>query len=200
MRWDDLFNDLEGQLERELTAEEADLRAEEERLRLARLGIRDRLMSVHAAAAAGTGDSTVRLQLRDSSLVTVTPSTFGRDWFTGDLIHSGAHTSPCVVPLSGIASVIFSREQVYRSLAVVDAAAERSLSARLGLGFVLRDLCRRRIAVELRLTTGIIYGTLDRVGRDHCDLAVHDAGGIRRESVVTEFRLVPFTEVLLVRL
>jgi hypothetical protein len=200
MRWDDLFNDLEGQLERELSAEEADLRAEEERLRLARLGIRDRLMSAHAAAAAGTADPTVRLQLRDSSLVTVTPSTFGRDWFTGDLIHSGAHISPCVVPLGGIASVIFSREQVYRSLAVVDAAAERSLSARLGLGFVLRDLCRRRIAVELRLTTGTIHGTLDRVGRDHCDLAVHDAGGIRRESVVTEFRLVPFTEVLLVRL
>jgi len=198
MRWDDLFNDLEGQLERDLTAEEADLRAEEERLRLARLGIRDRLMSVHAAA--GAIDTTVHLVLKDSSLVAVTPSTFGRDWFTGELEHSDSRSFPCVVPLSGIATVVFSREQVHRSLAAVEGDAERSLSARLGLGFVLRDLCRRRTPVELRLSSGTVSGTLDRVGRDHCDLAVHDAGGIRRESLVTEFRLVPFNEVLLVRL
>jgi hypothetical protein len=151
MRWDDLFNDLEGQLERELTAEEADLRAEEERLRLARLGIRDRLMSVHAA---GVADHAVRLVLRDSSLVTVTPSTFGRDWFTAELAHAGQRATECVVPLGAISSVIFSREQVYRSLTAVDSEADRSLSARLGLGFVLRDLCRRRTPVELRLPSG----------------------------------------------
>jgi hypothetical protein len=198
MRWDDLFNDLEGQLERELTAEEADLRAEEERLRLARLAIRDRLMSVHAAA--DDGERALRLVLRDSSIIMVTPSTFGRDWFTGELAHTGSHNTECVVPLGGISSVVMSREQVYRSLTAADSEADRSLSARLGLGFVLRDLCRRRTPVELRLTFGTVHGTLDRVGRDHCDLAVHDAGGIRREALVTEFRLIPFSEILLVRL
>ena len=42
MRWDNLFDDLESQLEQELDAEDIDLLAEEERLRLGRLGLRDR--------------------------------------------------------------------------------------------------------------------------------------------------------------
>jgi hypothetical protein len=209
MRWDDLFNDLEGQLERELSDEEADIRAEEERLRLARLGIRERLMSVSATGSRGSGasspnppaaDVSIQLVLRDASHVVVSPTTFGRDWFTGEVIDTSRRASPCVVPLDGIASVIFTREQVYRSLDEADQGAERSLSARLGLGFVLRDLCRRRTPLDFRLTTGTLHGTIDRVGRDHCDLAVHDAGGVRRESSVTGFRLVPFSELLLVRL
>lgn len=40
MRWEHLFDDLETQLERELTAEELDLEVEEERLRLGRLSLR----------------------------------------------------------------------------------------------------------------------------------------------------------------
>ncbi len=49
MRWDHLFDDLEGQLERELTAEEQDLGIEEERLRLGRLSVRDRVAALHEA-------------------------------------------------------------------------------------------------------------------------------------------------------
>ena len=49
MRWDRLFDDIESQLERELSAEELDLAAEEERVRLARLGMRDRLVALRAA-------------------------------------------------------------------------------------------------------------------------------------------------------
>ena len=44
-----LFDDLEGQLERELTAEEQDLGIEEERLRLGRLSVRDRIAALHEA-------------------------------------------------------------------------------------------------------------------------------------------------------
>ena len=46
MRWDNLFDDLESQLEQGLTAEELDLKAEEERLRLGRLGLRDRIVAI----------------------------------------------------------------------------------------------------------------------------------------------------------
>jgi len=46
MRWDSLFDDLESQLEQELGAEEGDLLAEEERLRLGRLTLRDRLVAM----------------------------------------------------------------------------------------------------------------------------------------------------------
>jgi len=46
MRWDNLFDDLESQLELELGAEDLDLVAEEERLRLGRLALRDRLVAL----------------------------------------------------------------------------------------------------------------------------------------------------------
>lgn len=48
MRGDNLFSDLESQLEFGLTAEEDDLQAEGERLRIGRLGIRDRIMAMVA--------------------------------------------------------------------------------------------------------------------------------------------------------
>ncbi|MDI1335854.1 MAG: hypothetical protein PSU94_06675, partial [Lacunisphaera sp.] len=51
MRWEHLFDDLESQLEQELTAEELDLEGEEERLRLGRLSVRDRLVALASVAA-----------------------------------------------------------------------------------------------------------------------------------------------------
>lgn len=198
MRWDDLFADLESQLEQKLSADEVDFRAEEERLRLARLGLRDRLASVHRAASAGV-EATVRLVLRTGAVVVVTPSSFGRDWMAGEITDGTQHPPFGIIPMDAIGSVVLTRDQVYASLdAVEPAETSHALSARLGLGFVLRDLCRRRQPLELRLASGIIHGTLDRVGRDHCDLAVHDAGSVRREADVTEFRIVRFSELLLV--
>ena len=61
MRWDHLFDDLESQLEQELGAEEADLLAEEERLRLGRLALRDRFRALLARAP----EVPVRLTLTD---------------------------------------------------------------------------------------------------------------------------------------
>ena len=64
---------------------------------------------------------------------------------------------------------------------------------------MLRDLCRRRAAVDL--VTGAIrtHGTIDRVGRDQLDLAEHEPGVPRRDAAVTRIRIVPLGEVLLVR-
>lgn len=200
MRWEDLFTDLEGQLESEFSSEEADLRAEEERLRLARLGVRDRLLAVHTAGPELT-DRVLRVNLRDGTRLAVTPSTFGRDWFVADLHGESRRERPCIVPLEAIATVSFTPAQVYASLDAPPPDDKRqTLAARLGLGFLLRDLCRRRVPVQLQLIGLTVAGTLDRVGRDHCDLAVHDAGGVRRESAITEFRMVRFGEILLVRL
>ena len=201
MRWDNLFDDLESQLEQELSAEEIDLRAEEERLRLARLGLRDRLFLLSGQNRASVGDSSLRLALADGSRVTVAPSSFGRDWFAGELIEESGRRPQCVVAIEGIASVILTRPQVVDSLG--DGGAEespQSLSARLGLPFVLRDLCRRRQPVELILRDGRMHGTIDRVGRDHLDLAVHEPGRPRREAEVTEYRMVRLGQLVLVRL
>ncbi|TFD04957.1 hypothetical protein [Cryobacterium sp. TMT1-66-1] len=53
MRWDNLFDDLEGQLERELHAEATDLRLQEERTRLEKLSLRTRLSNVVRSAGPG---------------------------------------------------------------------------------------------------------------------------------------------------
>ena len=52
----------------------------------------------------------------------------------------------------------------------------------------------------LELGSGIIHGTIDRVGRDHLDIAVHERGTPRRESEVRQHRVVPLAQLRLVRL
>jgi hypothetical protein len=197
MRWDNLFDDLESQLEHEITAEEIDLQAEEERLRLARISLRDRLVAI----AAGAGEPHIRLVLIGGSTITVRPGTFGKDWLSADVVDESQRHAQCIVPIAAIAGLMLGREEVAQSLTSSGIeSASPGISARLGLGFVLRDLCRRRKAVELRLVEGALHGTIDRVGRDHVDLAVHEPGSPRRETAVMHYRVVPFAQILLVRL
>lgn len=196
MRWDKLFDDLEGQLEQELSAEELDLRAEEERLRLGRLTIRDRL----AAMTHAEPRSSVRLYLADGSALAVRPVTIGRDWLSGEILDGAARTAQCVIPIFAVASLAIARDHLAASLATEPAdSAKTTLPARLSLAFVLRDLCRRRAQVEVRTTAGSLHGTIDRVGRDHLDLAMHAVGEPRRDASVSQCRLVPFTQIVLVR-
>lgn len=196
MRWDNLFEDLEGQLEQELSAEELDVRTEEERLRLARLLLRDRLFAVHTA----TPDEAVGLVLTDGSALRLRPRTFGRDWVSGDLLAGAPRGAQGVVPIAAIGSLLLERNQVAASLGVtIDSASAGTLAARLSLAFVLRDLCRRRAPLDLRTPVGVVHGTLDRVGRDHIDLAEHAPGEPRRDSAVARVRLIPLGQVLLVQ-
>jgi hypothetical protein len=198
MRWDRLFDDLEGQLEQELSAEELDERAEEERLRLGRLSLRDRILALHEANGADAAFA-VTVVLVGGDLVTVRPTTFGRDWIAAVVV-GGARSAHVIVPLEAIAGLILSRTQTEQSLAPPSGeAGERSLAARLTLTFVLRDLCRRRAAVQLCTASGELRGTIDRVGRDHLDLAVHDTAEPRRSRAVAQYRVVPFAQLLFVR-
>lgn len=199
MRWDNLFDDLESQLEQELTAEEVDLRAEEERLRLARLGIRDRLRSLHSHDG-DPGTRPLRLLLSDGSRVAIHPATFGRDWLAGELVEESGRRPQCILPLDAIDGVILDRPQVSISLEPLAEESSGALSARLGLTFVLRDLCRRRAAVSVRLRGQRLHGTIDRVGRDHFDLAEHEPNQPRRDSLVNEYRIVRLTDLVLLRL
>lgn len=196
MRWDQLFDDLEGQLERELTAEEVDLEAEEERLRLGRLSVRDRLLALQEA-----GEPAISLLLLGGVRVSLRPVTFGRDWFSADLLDGSSRRAQCVVPLASVAGMTLNREQVAASLHPQDSGdGHPSLSSRLGLSFVLRDLCRRRRPVDLVLADTALHGTIDRVGRDHLDLAVHESGVVRREAAVMEYRVIAFAAIAYVRI
>ncbi len=204
MRWDKLFDDLESQLEQELSAEELDVEAEEERLRLGRLSVRDRLVALHQSAGRGS-EYRIVVTLGSGIRLTVHPVTFGRDWFSADVLADDGATprtlAQCILPLAAITGISLAADQIAPSL-VPDARPDGhpSLSSRLGLTFVLRDLCRRRRPLDVVLAHGELHGTLDRVGRDHLDVAVHERGAVRRETAVREYRLIPLAGVQLLRL
>ncbi|PJJ71266.1 hypothetical protein CLV46_0808 [Diaminobutyricimonas aerilata] len=195
MRWNNLFDDLESQLEQELGAEQLDVAAEEERLRLSRLTVRERLIALHRTRP---GDP-VRVELRDGTVLDAVPTAFGRDWMAVDVRTEGVHRAAGVLPLAAVRTLTLTRAQIPDTL-VAGAADEpaSALSARLGLPFVLRDLCRRRAAVAVALPGATLRGTIDRVGRDHVDLALHDPAEPRRESAVQGYRIVAFDQLLLV--
>ncbi|RIJ52499.1 hypothetical protein DZG00_04685 [Clavibacter lycopersici] len=201
MRWENLFDDLEGQWETARLAEERDQRAEEERVRVARTVMRDRLRALTASGQARA----LRLSLSDGTWIDLRAKVLGRDWMSGDLVVPGEEEASreeraCILPLASIHAIALDREQVRSSLAPVsELPPERGIVDRIGLPFVLRDLCRRRARVELRLQDTVVGGTLDRVARDHVDVAVHEAGLPRRESAVSGYRLVPLAGIVLVR-
>ncbi|WP_022881599.1 hypothetical protein [Gryllotalpicola ginsengisoli] len=184
MRFDKLFEDLEGQLETELAAQGAAREAEEERLRLARLTLRERLSTL---AGLGSG---IRAQLVDGSVLSLTPGTVGKDWFSADLADAGA----CIVRLDAVTALSLTLEQARASSERMppSGAAREALAARIGVGVPLRDLARRRVPVDVfALGHAVpVHGTIDRVGADHLELAVHERGAARRARAVTELRLI----------
>lgn len=187
MRWDELFADLEGQLEQGLGAEEREAELEEARLRVGRASLRDRIA---ALSADGQG---LRVRLVDGSQVELVPRTVGRDWASGDLVGS---TAQAVLPLQAVAALLPTADQLARSLEPVSLGA---VTDRIGLAFVLRDLARRRRMLQLTTLGGVLSGTVDRVGKDHLDLAVHPVDGWRRASAVTRVEVLALSQVLLVR-
>ncbi len=197
MRWNNLFDDLESQLEHELNADEIDLRAEEERLRLGRLSLRDRVMSIHESF--GGRDYSLRVEVGGSPM-RVSPTGFGKDWLSGTLVDESSRPPHVILPLRWVGSVVVDRPQLAASLIEPTGTAAGRLADRLGIAFVLRDFGRRRCALDAVTAAGTFHGTIDRVGRDHFDLAVHEVGLPRRESAVAQYRLIPIDQLQLVRL
>jgi hypothetical protein len=196
MRWDNLFDDLESQLEQELGAEDIDLLAEEERLRLGRLGLRERLRAMMPASSA---NEPIRVLLVDGSGISIAIGAVGRDWIAGELVGEGHRMPSCVIPIAAVSACLPTSLQTTASLDGGADAGVGALAGRLGLPFVLRDLCRRRAALHVRTHRDLLHGTIDRVGRDHLDLAEHEPGVARRERAVRAIRLLPLAELVLVR-
>lgn len=202
MRWDELFADLEGQLATALDRESAGLDLEEERLRLARLSMRERLVALGSGARSG-----LAMQLRNGETLHLLVRSSGRDWLAGTIARSPASAETdlakqrsVVVPDWAIATIALDPAAVPESISVPGAEQlSETLAARLGLAFVLRELCRRRVLVELDTLVGQLIGTIDRVGRDHLDLAEHEPGVPRRASAVRRIRIVAFSALLAVR-
>lgn len=191
MRWERFFEDLEDQLDSEWEAERAALDTEAERLRLSRVPLRERLVAL------GRGTRPVSVQLSDGDTIVGRIVRVGADWF--GVATDGEGDGVAVVPLSAVVGIGAPADAVLAS--VRDADGGPALAQRMTLGFVLRDLVRRRVPVTVQLVGGrMLSGTVDRAGADHLDLALHEPGAPRRAENVTGYRLVPFAAVAAVRL
>ena len=193
VRWDDLFDDLASELQGGLDAEAGRRAIADERLRVGRLTVRERLI-----ALAESGERPVSLQMSDGSIVAVRPKAFGSDWLSAELLAESGRARVCIVPTAGIASLVLDAEQLVASLREPLGSRPGDLSGRLGLSFALRDLGRRRQQCEFVVTTGTIVGTIDRVARDHVDVAVHERGVARRARDVVAYRIIPLSDLRLV--
>lgn len=190
VRWNRFFEDLEDQLDSEWEAERAALDTEAERLRLSRVALRERLVAL-------VGDPRpVTLHLIDAGPVVGTIDRVGADWVASVGTDGTAAT---VVPLHAVAQIALAPDAVLASVREADAGP--ALGQRMGFGFVLRDLVRRRVEVAVHLAGGqVLAGTIDRAGADHLDVALHEPGSPRRAANVVGFRVVPFAAVRAVRL
>lgn len=81
-----------------------------------------------------------------------------------------------------------------------DVAEPGRVWARLGLRSALRAIVRDRAVVSVS-TRGAppVSGTLDRVGADHVDLALHPVDDVRRAGAVRGVRTIPLAALLGVR-
>lgn len=186
MRWDGLFADLEAQvdaLERLERAAEVDERTRGE---IGTLTVHDRLR-----AAVG---ATLRVQARGGCALRGVVARVGPDW----LLLDEGHGREVVVRSAAIIAV--------RGLPRVSAVPGSAgvVESRLGLRHVLRGIARDRSPVRLHLADGTTDGatvdaTIDRVGGDFVEVAVHAAGEARRRQEVREVELVPLDALVAVR-
>ncbi len=180
MRWDRLFDDLEAQASAEWEAERAALASESERVRLSRVSLRDRLLVLRDAQAQ------VRVQLSGGAGVEGRIVAVGADWLAVDR----GQSSVSIVPLGGVTGLRMAHADLLHS---ASGRVGQALRERMDLGFLLRDLARRRVPVLVELVADdALTGTVDRAGADHFDLAIHDLDVPRHPSAVTGFRMVPF--------
>lgn len=192
MRFELLFDDLDAQLDAELAAGAAHERAEEARLRAARSTLRDRLDALAATATA------VRVRLAGGVTLELVPAEVGRDWLAAELPNG----LEAIVPLASVIGVTLGAGELRASRERMPAAHRGGeLATKLGIGVVLRNLARRRVPVDVigPLEGSPLHGTIDRVGADHFDLAVHERGAARRETSVREYGIVALGAVAMLR-
>lgn len=185
MRWSRLFDDLEAQL---LRLERVELEAEvSERAR----SERGQVAMAHALAADCGRE--ISLDLLGVGRVMGVLRDVGQDWCVLESPTQGPRRSravllalPAVQSVTGLTSFVDQREGVSQR--------------RFGMRSALRALSRDRVQVRIHLTGGgTVQGTIDRVGRDHCDVAEHADDAPRRGRDVRATHTVPLWAVAAVR-
>lgn len=180
MRWNDLFADLEAQLlfgQWEAVEQDA---AELTRGMWADLTLMDRLR-----AALGRR---LRFVLRDDRLQNVELKVVGPTWVGG---FDG--TSAVIIPRNAIIGVDTDLSRAH--------VPARPLQAGPSILAIYRMLARRREPLQIFSVQGklLAEGTIDRVGKDHIDVALHAREDFRRSSALQGLRIISTEAVQLVR-
>lgn len=175
MRWERLFADLEDMVDEvDHLSREAEI-ADRVRRELARVELSDRLRA---------NDGPVELLLRGGKVVRGDLVDAGKDWA---LVQGSAQV---LVPTSAIVEV----GGLGRSV-----AAPSDIKRRLTLSHALRVMSRHRVTVsvedELRR---VRTGTIDLVGADFFELALHPVELPRRGRHVSAVRIITFRSVVAV--
>lgn len=180
MRWQELFDDLEGQ------AAAADRLALDDEVRdrtrreggLVRLVDRLRAAVGEPLALTVLGVGPLHATLLDA----------GEDW----LLLDERTGRDVLVPLAAVMAVGGANRRT--------AAPLDQVGRRLDLRWALRGLARDRAPLQVALRDGaLLSGTLDRVGADHVELAEHPQGELRRASGVRGVRLLPLHSLAVLR-
>jgi hypothetical protein len=182
MRWDALFTDMESQF------------AESERLSLD-TEINDRaraeMVSIELAdRLRGTLGYRLAVHLACGDAVHGTLSHAGADALVLD-----DEQHQVLIPYAAV--------MCYSGLGRLTVAEPSQVRRGLGLSHALRGLARDR--AELSVTVGHsgrairLVGVIDRVGKDHLDLATHTPGEARRKSQVGQVSVIPFAGLAAVR-
>lgn len=193
MRWDRLFAELEGRFAELADEQAAAERPDRERLAIGAVTALERL--------AGALDQPVRLGLPGGAVVAGVLRTIGPDW----LLVAEGEQRDCLLPWRSVA--------VVHGLTAATGLAPSGLELRLDLRYALRGLARDRAPVQVAVagwtgaagtpaTTGTaaeLTGTIDRVGADFIEVALHAPWEPRRAGAVRSVVLVPLASLLLVR-
>lgn len=199
MRWNRFFEDLEHDLDSQEAAEKLAIDGESERVRVSRLELRTRMCAVMGTEIA---TEIMTENAAESVLLRGAVTAVGADWVA--LVPPGGHAHSArgavVVPLRSLRALHLDRAAMVVSRGA-NTPAEISAPAaglleRMTFAYVLRGFARRRLALSLHHSgERHLHGTIDRVGADHLELALHERGSARRETEVSGFRLVPLHAV-----
>jgi len=180
VRWDELFADLEAQLDAQEAADLAGEVADRTRRERALVELADRLVAAQGRVLAA--------QLVGGTTVEGVVADVAQQW----LVLHGPQ-GPALVPVAAVVGV----------LGLGSAAATTGRDAvrrRISLAAALRAVARDRSPVRVGLADGsVVTGTLDAVGADHADLAEHPVDEPRRPGAVRGVRTLPFAALAWVR-
>ena len=181
MRWDLLFGDLESQaVALQSVARDAEV-DERTRTELGRIRLVERLVPAVGRSIRVGGRGLV---------VSGTLTRVGAEWLLIDEV-AGRQALVALAAISDIGGLD-------RHAAAADSLGP--VGSRLGLAHVLRGIARDRSGVQVELTDGRkVHGTIDRVGLDFFELAVHDVGVARRSSEVREVVVIALAGLAVVR-